>query len=100
MSIVLKPKESALKKPHINLAVIGHVDHGKSTLVGHLLLKTGYVDEKAWKELYEAAKKMGKEDFALAWILDRLKEERERGVTIEAMHVGFETPKYLVIELL
>ncbi len=94
MSIVLKPKESALKKPHLNLAVIGHVDHGKSTLVGHLLLMTGYVDEKAWKELYESAKKMGKEDFALAWILDRLKEERERGVTIEAMHVGFETSKY------
>lgn len=94
MSIVLKPKETAVKKPHINLAVIGHVDHGKSTLVGHLLVVTGYVDEKAWKELYETAKKMGKEDFAFAWILDRLKEERERGVTIEAMHVGFETNKY------
>ncbi len=94
MSIVLKPKESALKKPHLNLAVIGHVDHGKSTLIGHLLVATGYVDEKAWKELYEQAKKMGKEDFAYAWILDRLREERERGVTIEAMHVGFETSKY------
>ncbi len=94
MSIVLKPKESALKKPHLNLAVIGHVDHGKSTLIGHLLVATGYVDEKAWKELYEQAKKMGKEDFAYAWILDRLREERERGVTIEAMHVGFETNKY------
>ncbi len=96
MSIVIKPKESAIKKPHLNLAVIGHVDHGKSTLIGHLLVATGYVDEKAWKELYEAAKKMGKEDFAYAWIMDRLKEERERGVTIEAMHVGFETNKYFI----
>ncbi|NPA23749.1 MAG: translation elongation factor EF-1 subunit alpha [Crenarchaeota archaeon] len=96
MSIVIKPKESAIKKPHINLAVIGHVDHGKSTLIGHLLVATGYVDEKAWKELYESAKKMGKEDFAYAWIMDRLKEERERGVTIEAMHVGFETNKYFI----
>ncbi|NPA99882.1 MAG: translation elongation factor EF-1 subunit alpha [Crenarchaeota archaeon] len=96
MSIVIKPKESAIKKPHINLAVIGHVDHGKSTLIGHLLVATGYVDEKAWKELYETAKKMGKEDFAYAWIMDRLKEERERGVTIEAMHVGFETNKYFI----
>ncbi len=96
MSIVIKPKETAVKKPHINLAVIGHVDHGKSTLIGHLLVATGYVDEKAWKELYEAAKRMGKEDFAFAWIMDRLKEERERGVTIEAMHVGFETSKYFV----
>jgi len=96
MSLVLKPKESALQKPHINLAVIGHVDHGKSTLVGHLLVVTGYVDEKGFKELEEQAKKMGKEDFVYAWVTDRLKEERERGVTIEAMHVGFETPKYFI----
>lgn len=95
-SIVLPPKPSALKKPHVNLAVIGHVDHGKSTLVGRLLIETGYVDEKAFKEIEEHAKKMGKEDFALAWILDRFKEERERGVTIEATHVGFETPKLFI----
>ncbi len=95
-SIVLPPKQSALQKPHINLAVIGHVDHGKSTLVGRLLYETGYVDEKQFKEIEEMAKKMGKEDFAFAWILDRFKEERERGVTIEATHVGFETQKYFV----
>lgn len=96
MSLILKPKETALQKPHLNLAVIGHVDHGKSTLVGHLLVITGYVDEKGFKELEEQAKKMGKEDFVYAWVTDRLKEERERGVTIEAMHVGFETPKYFI----
>ncbi|WP_069806454.1 translation elongation factor EF-1 subunit alpha [Vulcanisaeta thermophila] len=96
MSLILKPKESALQKPHLNLAVIGHVDHGKSTLVGHLLVVTGYVDEKGFKELEEQAKKMGKEDFVYAWVTDRLKEERERGVTIEAMHVGFETNKYFL----
>lgn len=96
MSLILKPKESALQKPHLNLAVIGHVDHGKSTLVGHLLVVTGYVDEKGFKELEEQAKKMGKEDFVYAWVTDRLKEERERGVTIEAMHVGFETSKYFI----
>ncbi|BDR92316.1 translation elongation factor EF-1 subunit alpha [Vulcanisaeta souniana] len=96
MSLILKPKDSALQKPHLNLAVIGHVDHGKSTLVGHLLVATGYVDEKGFKELEEQAKKMGKEDFVYAWVTDRLREERERGVTIEAMHVGFETPKYFI----
>jgi len=95
-SIVLPPKPSALKKPHINLAVIGHVDNGKSTLVGRLLYETGYVDEKAFKEIEEEAKKIGKEDFAFAWILDRFKEERERGVTIEATHVGFETNNYFI----
>ncbi|MGC8570672.1 translation elongation factor EF-1 subunit alpha [Caldivirga sp.] len=94
MSIIKNPTESALKKPHLNLAIIGHVDHGKSTLTGRLLLETGYVDEKAFAELEAEAKKLGKEDFKYAWIMDRLKEERERGVTIEAMHVGFETPKY------
>jgi len=95
-SIILNPKPSALQKPHLNLAVIGHVDNGKSTLTGRLLYETGYVDEKGFKEIEEMAKKMGKEDFAFAWILDRFKEERERGVTIEATHVGFETSKYFL----
>ncbi|MEM4891830.1 MAG: GTP-binding protein, partial [Pyrobaculum sp.] len=95
-SIVLPPKPTALQKPHVNLAVVGHVDNGKSTLVGRLLYETGYVDEKAFKEIEEMAKKIGKEDFAFAWILDRFKEERERGVTIEATHVGFETAKLFV----
>lgn len=95
-SIILNPKPSALQKPHLNLAVIGHVDNGKSTLTGRLLYETGYVDEKGFKEIEEMAKKMGKEDFAFAWILDRFKEERERGVTIEATHVGFETSKYFM----
>ena len=94
MSIIKNPGESALKKIHLNLAIIGHVDHGKSTLTGRLLLEAGYVDEKAFAEIETEAKKLGKEDFKYAWIMDRLKEERERGVTIEAMHVGFETPKY------
>jgi len=95
-SIVLPPKPTALQKPHLNLAVVGHVDNGKSTLVGRVLYETGYVDEKAFKEIEEMAKKMGKEDFAFAWILDRFKEERERGVTIEATHVGFETSKLFI----
>lgn len=95
-SIILNPKPSALQKPHINLAVIGHVDNGKSTLTGRVLYETGYVDEKGFKEIEEMAKKMGKEDFAFAWILDRFKEERERGVTIEATHVGFESNKYFL----
>lgn len=94
MSIVKQPQADALKKPHLNLAVVGHIDNGKSTLTGRLLLETGYVDEKGFKEIEEEAKKLGKEDFKYAWILDRLKEERERGITIDAMHVGFETSKY------
>jgi elongation factor 1-alpha len=82
------------QKPHINLVVIGHVDHGKSTLVGHLLYRLGFVDEKTLKMLEEEAKKKGKESFKYAWLLDRLKEERERGVTIDLTFVKFETKKY------
>ena len=82
------------KKPHLNLIVIGHVDHGKSTLVGHLLYRLGYIDEKTMKQLEEEAKKRGKESFKFAWILDKLKEERERGVTIDLSFMKFETKKY------
>ncbi|ALL00485.1 translation elongation factor 1A (EF-1A/EF-Tu) [Pyrodictium delaneyi] len=82
------------QKPHINLVVIGHVDHGKSTLVGHLLFRLGFVDEKTLRTLEEEAKKKGKESFKFAWLMDRLKEERERGVTIDLSFVKFETKKY------
>ena len=82
------------KKPHLNLVVIGHVDHGKSTLVGHMLMRLGAIDEKTIKEVEEAAKKAGKESEKYAWFLDKLKEERERGVTIALTFMRFETPKY------
>ncbi len=85
---------SKQKKEHLNLVVIGHVDHGKSTLVGHLLLKLGALDPKMVKEVEEAAKKAGKETEKYAWFLDRLKEERDRGVTIALTFMRFETPKY------
>ncbi|RLG89555.1 MAG: translation elongation factor EF-1 subunit alpha [Thermoprotei archaeon] len=81
-------------KPHLNLVVIGHVDHGKSTLVGHMLYKLGAVDQKTLKEIEEAAKKLGKEAEKFAWILDRFKEERERGLTIALSYVKFETKRY------
>ncbi len=82
------------QKPHLNLVIIGHVDHGKSTLVGHLLFRTGFIDEKTIKMLEEEAKKRGKESFKFAWLLDKLKEERERGVTISLSFMKFETKKY------
>lgn len=82
------------QKPHLNLIVIGHVDHGKSTLVGRLLMDRGFLDEKTIKEAEEAAKKLGKESEKYAFLLDRLKEERERGVTINLTFMKFETQKY------
>jgi len=82
------------KKTHLNLIVIGHVDHGKSTLVGRLLMERGFLDEKTIKEAEEAAKKMGKESEKFSFLLDRLKEERERGLTISLTFMKFETKKY------
>ena len=83
------------EKPHMNLVVIGHVDHGKSTLVGHLLFRLGLVDEKKLKELEEQAKSKGKESFKFAWILDKMKEERDRGITIDLTFMKFETRNYI-----
>jgi len=85
---------SKAEKPHLNLVIIGHVDHGKSTTTGHLFYLTGTVDERTAKTYEEEAKKMGKETFKFAWILDKLKEERERGLTIDVAYLKFETPKY------
>jgi len=85
---------SKAKKPHLNLVIIGHVDHGKSTTVGHLFYLTGTVNERVAKTYEEEAKKLGKETFKFAWVLDKLKEERERGLTIDTAYLKFETPKY------
>jgi len=73
---------------------MGHVDHGKSTTTGHLLYLAGAIDERTVKSYEEEAKKMGKETFKFAWILDNLKEERERGLTIDLRFLKFETKKY------
>jgi elongation factor 1-alpha len=85
---------SVPQKPHLNLIIIGHVDHGKSTMVGNMLYRLGYFDEKTLKDIEAQALKMGKESFKFAWLLDRLKEERERGLTISLSYMKFETKKY------
>ncbi len=84
----------AEKKPHLNLVTIGHVDHGKSTLVGRLLYDTGAVRDEQMRKLKDLAKELKKETFEFAFVMDKLKEERERGVTIDIMHQRFDTPKY------
>ena len=83
-------------KPHMNMVIIGHVDHGKSTLVGQILLQTGQFPQHMLDKYKEEAKAKGKESFALAWIFDNLKEERERGVTIDVAHKRFDTDKYYI----
>jgi len=81
-------------KVHINLVFIGHVDHGKSTTVGRLLYDTKNVDEQTMRKLKDKAKELGKSGFEFAFVMDNLKEEQERGLTIDLAHKKFETPKY------
>jgi len=82
------------EKTHINLVVIGHVDAGKSTTTGHLIYKCGGIDKRTIEKFEKESKDMGKGSFKYAWVLDKLKAERERGITIDIALWKFETPKY------
>ncbi|MDD1728346.1 MAG: GTP-binding protein, partial [Methanospirillum sp.] len=84
----------AAEKPHINLAVIGHIDHGKSTTVGRLMYEAGAVPAHIIEQYKKEAESKGKGSFAFAWVMDNLKEERERGITIDIAHKRFDTDKY------
>jgi len=84
------------QKPHLNLVVCGHVDHGKSTSVGRLLVEKGYISEREVEAHKAEAEKLGMRiaEVKYAWVLDKLKEERERGMTIDLAFWKFETDKY------
>jgi len=84
----------ATDKPHMNLAVIGHIDHGKSTMVGRLMFETGTVPAHIIEGYRKEAESKGKATFEFAWVMDNLKEERERGITIDIAHKRFDTPKF------
>jgi elongation factor 1-alpha len=82
-------------KPHLNVVILGHVDHGKSTGMGHFLFDLGVVDQRKVDEYAKESEKTGKGDsWKYAWVLDNLKDERERGVTIDLAFQKFETDKY------
>jgi len=82
------------EKPHLNLVFIGHVDHGKSTTVGRLLLDTGHIEPHVIEKYKKEAEQKGKATFEFAWVMDGLKEERERGLTIDVAHKRFNTQKF------
>jgi len=82
------------EKTHINIVVIGHVDAGKSTTTGHLIYKCGGIDKRTIEKFEKEAKEIGKASFKYAWVLDKLKAERERGITIDIALWKFETQKY------
>uniref|UniRef100_A0A8C9PXF0 Tr-type G domain-containing protein n=1 Tax=Spermophilus dauricus TaxID=99837 RepID=A0A8C9PXF0_SPEDA len=84
------------EKTHINIVVIGHVDSGKSTITGHLICKCGGIDKRTIEKFEKEAAEMGKGSFKYAWVLYKLKAERERGITIDISLWKFETSKYYV----
>lgn len=83
-------------KIHINIVVIGHVDSGKSTTTGHLIYKCGGIDKRVIEKFEKEAQEMGKGSFKYAWVLDKLKAERERGITIDIALWKFETEKFQI----
>ena len=81
-------------KPHLNIVFVGHVDHGKSTTVGRLLLDSGHIEQHIIDGFEKEAAERGKAGFGFAYVMDGLKEERERGITIDVAHKEFFTPNY------
>ncbi|KAL8596940.1 hypothetical protein ACOMHN_027886 [Nucella lapillus] len=80
----------------LNLVVIGHVDAGKSTVMGHVLFQLGCVQKRTMHKYEQESRKMGKSSFAYAWVLDETDEERSRGVTMDVAQTRFVTDSKLV----
>ncbi|KAI1314573.1 HBS1-like protein [Mortierella claussenii] len=91
IDVISEYQKRVAEKESLNLVVIGHVDAGKSTLMGHLLYLQGEVNEKTIRKHERDAQKIGKASFAFAWVLDETGEERARGITMDVGVTKFET---------
>ncbi|KAF8365655.1 hypothetical protein PRIPAC_83484 [Pristionchus pacificus] len=91
--------QAAGERDSLNLVVVGHVDAGKSTLMGHLLCQLGCVDQRTMHKYKQESARSGKASFAFAWVLDETEEERSRGVTMDIARTTFETDRYRVVLL-
>ena len=93
-------EEMAAHSNKLNLVIIGHVDSGKSTLMGHILLKMGRVDKQEWHKVEKLSEAYGKSSFKFAYLLDQEEEERQRGVTIDVGQNYFETKtrKFVILD--
>merc|ERR1712209_360193 len=94
--LVVNSTKMVKEKTNISIVVIGHVDSGKSTTTGHLIYKCGGMDKRVIEKFEKEAQESGKGSFKYAWVLDKLKAERERGITIDIALWKFETEKYQV----
>lgn len=89
-------KERGDEKQYIHMVVIGHVDAGKSTLMGHTLFDLGDVPQRVMHKYEQESKKLGKQSFMYAWVLDETGEERERGITMDVGSTRFATETKIV----
>lgn len=95
----LYSKERGSEKDHLYIVIIGHVDAGKSTLMGHLLCELGEVSQRTMHNYERESRKIGKQSFMYAWVLDETGEERVRGITMDVGRSQFETKTKKVIIL-
>lgn len=88
-----------MEERSMHIVIAGHVDHGKSTLVGRLFYDTGYLPPDKMETIRRTSESLGKE-LEFAFVMDQLEEERERGITIDIAHTFFRTPKrrYVIID--
>ena len=93
----MPPKAKKSTKPKMKIVVIGHIDSGKSTTTGHLVYKCGELDSIEVEKLEKIITELGEGSFDYAWVMDKLKAERERGVTIDISLRKFETKNYDVM---
>lgn len=87
----LYSNERGSDKDHLYIVVIGHVDAGKSTLMGRLLCDLGEVSQRTLHKYEQESKKIGKQSFMYAWVLDETGEERVRGITMDVGRAQFVT---------
>ncbi|KAF2847429.1 hypothetical protein T440DRAFT_403332 [Plenodomus tracheiphilus IPT5] len=88
---VIAEFQKSTSKRIASFVVVGHVDHGKSTLMGRLLYDLKVIDQRSIDKLRKEAESIGKSSFALAWVMDETSEERSRGVTVDIATNYFET---------
>ena len=95
----LRLKIESMKKQVIKLVFVGHVDHGKSTLIGRTLFETNSLPKDTYEEVKRVSEELGK-DAELAYLTDYLQEERERNITIDTTQIHFKTRKknYVIID--
>ena len=97
--IILRTDVTSAGRQHLNIVIGGHVDHGKSTIIGRLLADTGSLPEGKLEQVRELCERTSK-PFEYAFLLDALKDERAQGITIDAARVFFKTRArdYIIID--